>query len=91
VDRDVYSTTESGAGRGRGIEGDPRVLMADEFFVLGDNSPNSSDSRRWENEPFVSRDHLIGKAFFVYWPSAGPAPGLPVRIVPKVTDFRFIR
>ncbi|HOI56692.1 MAG TPA: S26 family signal peptidase, partial [Phycisphaerae bacterium] len=76
---------------GRGVESDPCRLAADEFFVLGDNSPNSADSRRWDHEPVVSRDHLIGKAFFVYWPSAGPAPGLPIRIVPTVSEFRFIR
>lgn len=94
VDRDVYYTNDRGTAamrHGRGVESDPCRLAADEFFVLGDNSPNSADSRRWDHEPVVSRDHLIGKAFFVYWPSAGPAPGLPIRIVPTVSEFRFIR
>lgn len=94
VDRDVYYTNaydHASARHGRGTEGRPCQLAADEFFVMGDNSPNSADSRRWENEPVVPRDNLIGKAFFVYWPSAGPVPGLPIRIVPKVTEFRFIR
>ncbi len=94
VDRDVYYTDDRGTAaprHGRGVESDPCRLAADEFFVLGDNSPNSQDSRRWDHEPVVSRDHLIGKAFFVYWPSAEPAPGLPVRIVPTVSKFRFIR
>jgi signal peptidase I len=35
------------------------------FFVLGDNSSSSSDSRNWG---FVDKDDLLGKAFFIYWP-----------------------
>ena len=43
----------------------------DQFLVLGDNSPQSKDSRLWEAEGFghyVPRDLLIGKALFIYWP-----------------------
>ena len=54
-------------------------LGADEFFVLGDNSPASADSRCWDRpgkgnnnrqyrQGTVPRDYLVGKAFFVYWP-----------------------
>jgi len=35
------------------------------YFVLGDNSAHSSDSRNWG---FVNRKEVIGKAFFIYWP-----------------------
>jgi signal peptidase I len=50
-------------------------LEADQFLMLGDNSPSSSDSRFWEDryresQYYVSRELLIGKAFFVYWPHA---------------------
>lgn len=40
-----------------------------EYFVLGDNSPASLDSRssRWP-EPGVPAQNLIGRAFFVFWP-----------------------
>jgi signal peptidase I len=37
----------------------------DEYFVLGDNRNNSSDSH---NGWTVPRDNIIGKAWFVYWP-----------------------
>jgi signal peptidase I len=47
----------------------PVELGPDEFFVLGDNSTNSYDSRCWKAGPTVQRDLLVGKAFFVHLPS----------------------
>lgn len=35
------------------------------FFVLGDNSAVSRDSRYWG---FVPRKNLLGRAFLIYWP-----------------------
>ncbi len=35
------------------------------YFVLGDNSGSSHDSRYWG---FVPKDDIIGKAEFIYWP-----------------------
>jgi signal peptidase I len=43
-------------------------LAKDRFFVLGDNSAKSKDSRLWGQEYWVPRDLLIGKALFIYWP-----------------------
>lgn len=38
------------------------------FFVLGDNSPHSLDSRYWGGAPMKD---LVGRAVFVYWPFGG--------------------
>ena len=55
----------------------------DSFFMMGDNSPRSKDSRAWTTEdamwdesgrqPWeVPRELLTGKAFYVYWPHGVP-------------------
>ena len=62
--RDVYYTDT----RGRHAVSRPFELKDNEFFVLGDNSPVSHDSRRWEN-PVVRRSLLVGKPFLVHLPS----------------------
>ena len=52
----------------RGDFGDigKKILVPDDhFFVLGDNSASSQDSRYWG---FVPRDNLLGKAMVIYWP-----------------------
>lgn len=44
-------------------------LGSDEFYVLGDNSPVSVDSRVWD-DPAVPKRALIGKPLFVHLPSS---------------------
>ena len=42
-----------------------QILEEDEYFVLGDNRDESSDSRSWGP---VSKEDIIGKAWLCYWP-----------------------
>jgi len=41
------------------------VVPEGHYFVLGDNSASSQDSRYWG---FVPMDNLLGKAMLIYWP-----------------------
>jgi signal peptidase I len=87
---------------GRAIEGNPLTLENDEFFVMGDNSPNSDDGRWWSeqgkgnNSQFyragiVPRNYLVGKALFVYWPSCFQPFGKSSFVfVPNLGRLRFI-
>ena len=44
---------------------DPIVLSDRELFAIGDNSPNSLDSRQWGAVPL---ENLMGRAFVIFWP-----------------------
>jgi signal peptidase I len=54
--------TQQGAFLG---EGQVVTVPANEYFVLGDNRPESADSRTWG---FVPKDNIVGKSMVVYWP-----------------------
>lgn len=45
----------------------PRVIGPGEYFVLGDNRNNSSDSHLFGTVP---ADHIVGKAWMSYWPAS---------------------
>ena len=38
----------------------PLVVPEGEYFVLGDNRPNSADSRYWK-QPTINKSHILGK------------------------------
>lgn len=97
------SNVEANPDRFRQIRGVAFRLEADQFFMCGDNSPLSSDSRLWtSSEHYVKRELLIGKALFVYWPhglgtvggTSIDLPNLPLiggSYFPNFTDMRLIR
>lgn len=103
--RDIHYTGGElaiGSQGRRATEGNPITLGRDEFFMLGDNSPNSADGRWWGTEGrgnngrlyrqgIVPHEYLVGKALFVYWPSFFHPFGKssPV-LVPNIGQMRFI-
>ncbi len=79
------------------------ILGPDQFFMLGDNSAASSDSRLWGNphpyvvhhiddSPFlVHRRLLLGKAWLVYFPATYPVIENGWGLIPSFGNMRFIR
>jgi signal peptidase I len=43
---------------------DSWVVPENNYFVLGDNRNNSSDSHNWS---FLPREDIVGKAWLIYW------------------------
>ena len=94
VYRDIYYTEPSFAASGPRLTGagaSSWVVGADEYFVLGDNSPISEDSRTWTEHRFVNLKSFVGKPFLVIFPSREiPLGGWRIR-VPDFTRIRYIR
>ena len=95
IDRDVYYTTSLSQTPRRpfGVEV-PYILGPGEYFVLGDNSPVSNDSRFWPVSPVVTSRQWLGKPFLVHLPSQA----VPLRVfgrevywVPDPREIRYIR
>jgi signal peptidase I len=78
-------------------------LGEDQFFVMGDNSAESSDARLWGGDPdrdghvsgqYLERRLLIGKALSVYWPHSWnriPGTPIPFPLFPNFEDMRLVR
>jgi signal peptidase I len=69
-------------------------LEADQFFTLGDNSPQSQDARLWAGEKYVSRGLLVGKALYIFWPHSFdtlPGTNIPFPFFPNFARMGFIR
>jgi signal peptidase I len=79
-------------------------LAEGQFFVMGDNSAESSDARLWLNRDprtggqpggaYLERSMLIGKALCVYWPHSWhriPGTPIPFPLFPNLEDMRLVR
>jgi signal peptidase I len=61
VRRDIYYI-----GRGsQNAYSEPYRVDENEYFVLGDNTTSSRDSRIWGTVP---KENLLGRAFIIFWP-----------------------
>lgn len=58
------------------LEGTQVKVSPNQYYVFGDNRSHSSDSREWGG---VTREEIVGRAFFRYWPlqSFGLIKSLP--------------
>ena len=101
---DGYETLVQPGTPGYGTHPDKlAVLGPGEYFMLGDNSARSLDSRLWgapsplveaqlNSRPFVvDRRLLIGKAWLVYYPAPHSLTPRGMGLIPDVGRVRFIR
>jgi len=90
VYRDVYYTLPIGLEDRPGL-GRPYRLDHDEYFVLGDNSPISDDSRCWPAGPALKETLLVGKPLVVVFSPRSVSLG-PWRFhIPDPARMRYIR
>jgi signal peptidase I len=65
----LYETTQDNGGyltRPDLMDFGPVQIPEDEYFLMGDNRPNSSDSRSMLGT--IPREDVVGRAFAVVWP-----------------------
>ena len=95
ISRDIYYTSARAfpPGHAFGVDS-PYLLGKDDFFVLGDNSAVSHDSRFWAGSPVVPGELFLGKPFLVHLPGqAVPLEvfGRSLYWVPDPREIRYIR
>jgi signal peptidase I len=108
--RDLYYVSSGTLAAFQGRDPEEAIvtypLEADQFFMLGDNSSASKDSRAWGTPEaplhHVDRRLLIGRALVVFWPHAVPTPwnakvaercGWELRLpcLPNFARMRFVK
>lgn len=100
LDRDLYYTQGQSPQFGTR---DAAPIGPDQFYCLGDNSPQSKDSRMWTmvhpslerhlpDQPIglVPRRLMIGRAFFVYFPAPLSHGATNHAFIPNFGELRFI-
>ena len=87
VYRDVYYTDAP-----RASDGEEGVRLGEgQYYVLGDNSPVSEDSRSWPHGPGISGEWFVGKPFLVLLPIRDAKLGGWHLRVPDLGRIRYIR
>ena len=98
--RDTFYLGEE-TGALRATDEIPFTLRDGEFFVCGDNSNNSLDSRLWSERGngnnghsfrpgIVPREYMMGKAVMVYWSQAYPPTDQMPSMVPNLNNLKVI-
>jgi signal peptidase I len=90
IDRDIYYTPPLTAAA-LGVRDAQTRLGPGEYFVLGDNSPQSRDSRWSDFGPGIPESLLIGKPLVVYYPARVVHAGGRSFQVPEFSNIRYIR
>lgn len=88
--RDVYYTHPIGQDARWGVD-HPHRLRHGQYFVLGDNSTISLDSRTWPQSSAVPEELLVGKPFFVHFPTRRIEWEQTTFVVPDFARIRYIR